>query len=225
MTYVLTVSELRLGVGRPNGLHGLTWRLWSNNDSLYVLAREMQGSWKVGLHPPNKKGTTLAFWYGFQKAWLDQNPDGMEPPDHRRLEQYWPRERGPGVRRMATIRTHADALAGAPIANPGGSVIYWCDPPEDGKSLDLHLLIVAPTEEAAAWVRANVPADALYAGITEESVLGDLLVVGAYRRTPKPGVRLVTDAPDGSLTVVASAIQREDGSLMLEQMRATPLGE
>ena len=33
------VSELRLAVGTSDGPHSVTWRVWANNDSFYVVGR------------------------------------------------------------------------------------------------------------------------------------------------------------------------------------------
>lgn len=106
------VSELRLAVGTSEGLHSVTWRIWANNDSFYVLGREMRGSMKLSVHPPSDKGPDRAFFYGFQQSWLDENPDGMVPANHPPLMRYYPTERGPGVTRFATIRTPGSVLGG-----------------------------------------------------------------------------------------------------------------
>ena len=85
--------------------------MWANNQSFYVMGREMKGSWKLSAHPPGEKGPDVAFFYGFQQAWLDAIPEGMIPPDGPRIEPYYPQEIGPGVRRFATIRTRFCASA------------------------------------------------------------------------------------------------------------------
>jgi hypothetical protein len=186
------------------------------------MAREMKSSWKLSAHPPSEKGPNTAFFYGFQHAWLDANPGGMIPPDGPRIEPYRPQEIGPGVRRFATIRTSASVLQPGPVTNPK-SEIWWFNAPESDKSLDIHLLIVERKEEAAAWCLANIPPDRLQSGIVDESVLGDLLITVAYRRTPPSGVVVSSKGPEYqeaamSSSAVAIGIESSDRSLLLEQV-------
>lgn len=212
------MSELRLAVGTPSGPHGVSWRLWANNDSFYVLGREFRTSMKLSVHPPSDKGPDLAFFYGFQKNWLDKNPEGMVPADHAPLMRYYPTARAPGVTRFATLRTPGSVLRmNLQLHNPRAK-IEWLAPPDKGGAVDLHLLLVENRAEAAEWCRANLTEGSLHSAIVDESVLGDLLVVQAYRRVAVSPIVVAADNPD-DLTVIAFGVQQPDGSLLIEQTR------
>jgi hypothetical protein len=140
----------------------VTWRLWANNDSYYVVGREMRGSMKLSVHPPGEKGPDRAFFYGFQRGWLEENPVGMMPPDHPPLMRYYPAERGPGVTRFATIRTPRSVLDRNLQIHHPQATIEWFDPPAEGSAVDMHLFLVEDRDEAAAWCRANFPRGSIH---------------------------------------------------------------
>ena len=172
---------------------------------------------KLSVHPPGDKGPDRAFFYGFQRGWLNENPDGMMPADHPPLMRYYPAERGPGVTRFATIRSPRSVLgANLQIHHPQAK-IEWFDPPAEGSAVDMHLFLVEDRDEAAAWCRDNFPHGSIHSAIVDESVMGDLLVVKANRNVRTPPLTVATQKPE-DLTVIAFGVQQLDGALLLEQL-------
>ncbi|MDD5415628.1 MAG: hypothetical protein PHE48_01335 [Candidatus Daviesbacteria bacterium] len=44
------VKEIRFCVGSKNKMSSLVWKMFINNEDVYLLARQMGGSWKISLH-------------------------------------------------------------------------------------------------------------------------------------------------------------------------------
>ena len=213
------VSEIRLAIGRPDGRHGLSWRLGSSNNSFYISCRIMKGVHKVSVHPPSEKGPEVAFYHGTEAA----HRENMEDPTGPRIERYHPRELGPGVRRVATIRVYAASLQVTAPVKKAESVI-WIYPPEKYLGVDMHVLLVERREAAREWcTRRGHP----QISIVDESTIGDLLIY-LQDNTAMPRVFAAgqfDQDPDseresivGHIGVVAHSIESIDGSLLIEEL-------
>lgn len=213
------VSALRLIVGHREGKHGLSWTVFTGGDDIYVKVRSMQGAFKISVHPPGPKGPDVAYFYGFEESWLKNHPEGMEPAGTPRIEQYQPKELGPGVRRILSIRVHPEAVVSCKQITKADSHI-WVEPLPD-RTVELHLLLAERTDAAAAWCRGR--SAKLIAGILDETNLGDVLVYVSHREAGPPPARIEAQAtaapasPD-DLEAVAFGIDSLDGSVVVDEM-------
>jgi hypothetical protein len=179
----------------------------------------MKGTHKVSVHPPSDKGPDVAFFHGTEAA----HRENMEDPTGPRIEQYYPRELGPGVRRVATIRIYAASLqVTAPVKK--AERVIWIDPLEKYYGVDMHALLMERRDAAREWcARRGRP----QVSIDDESTMGDLLIYLQYN-TAWPRVMAAgefEEAPTderesivGKIGVVAHSIEPHDGSLLIEEL-------
>jgi hypothetical protein len=215
------VSEVRLAAGDPNGRHGLSWRIGSSNDSFYLSCRTLKGTHKVSVHPPSEKGPDVAFFHGVEEP----HRENLEDPTTPRIERYYPRELGPGVRRVATIRVCAASLQTTAPVKKADKVI-WIMPPDKTVGVDVHVLLMERHDAAQQWCAARRSRPMV--SIIDESSLGDLLIYAEYQtRMPglvvagefgKPEMVKKQDSIVGHVGVVAHSIESIDGSLLIEEL-------
>jgi hypothetical protein len=149
----------------------------------------------------------------------------MEDPTMPRIERYFPRELGPGIRRVATIRACAASLqTTAPVKK--AEKVIWINPPDKTLGVDMHVLLMGRHDAARQWCAARGSRPMV--SIVDESSLGDLLIYAEYQ-TRMPGLVVAGEfgGPDmvteqesivGHVGVVAHAIESIDGSLLIEEL-------
>lgn len=217
------MSELRLIVGRPGGLHGVSWRVWTDGDEIRIKPRSMQGSCKVRVHPPNHSRpdrSDRAFFFGAEMSWLKQRPGAMQPVAAPPIQQYWPRALGPGVVRIAGIRVHPEAVTSNKPVTKGSSHI-WLDPPVRNQTTVVHILLVDHTPTARQWCLDRQAG--MLCGLVDESSLGDVILYVSHQNAGPVPIELRGEGdPDdfapGDLEGIAFGIDGRDGSILIDEM-------
>jgi hypothetical protein len=179
----------------------------------------MKGTHKVSVHPPSDKGPDVAFFHGTEAA----HRENMEDPAAPRIQRYCPRELGPGVRRVATLRVYAASLQVTAAVKKAEQVI-WIDPPQNYLGVDMHVLLMERHDAAREWcARSGRP----QLSFVDESSMGDLLIYLQYN-TAMPRVMATgefdqasTDDREsivGHIGVVAHSVESIDDSLLIEEL-------
>ena len=206
-------------MGDPNGRHGQSWRAWSSNGSFYVSCRMMKGTHKISVHPPNDKFREVGFLHGVEEA----HRQNMEDPTQKRVEPYFPREIGPGVRRVATIRAYAASLQMTDRVEKADSVI-WFDTPEKHFGVDINILLTERQGAARQWCAVHQVRPQV--SIVDESPVGDLHL-HAVHNTLWPRLIIRPDYADregeresvvGKVVTIAHSIEAIDGSLLIQEV-------
>jgi hypothetical protein len=216
---ILWVSEIRFAVGDPNGRHGLSWRVSNSNNSFYISCRIMKGTHKVSVHPPGENGKDVAFFHGTEEA----HRGNMEEPERPRIERYYPRELGPGVRRVATVRVYAASLQVTAPVKKADSVL-WFNPPEKYLGVDINILLMERQELARQWCAERQVRPQI--SIVDRSPMGDLHLHAVYNTSwPQLVIRPDYDSEGGEqesvvgkIGTIAHSIDAIDGSLLIQEV-------
>jgi hypothetical protein len=193
--------------------------VFTRRNDIYIKVRSIQGAFKVSVHPPGPKGPTVAYFYGCDASWLWNHPEGMEPARAPRIEQYYPKELGSGVRRILTIRVHPESVVSSKQTQKADSHI-WVEPPSN-RTVELHVLLAERTDAAAEWCRGR--SAELIAGILDETSLGDLLVYVSHREASSPPIWIETQAAaepvlPSDLGAIAMGIDPLDGAVVVDEV-------
>jgi hypothetical protein len=182
----------------------------------------MKGTHKVSVHPPNDKFPEIGFLHGTEEA----HRENMEDPTGKRVEQYFPRELGKGVRRVATIRVYAASLQMANRVTKSDSMI-WFNPPDTHLGVDINILLTERQEAARQWCDARQVRPQI--SIVDESPIGDLhLHTVSNSLFPRLIIRPDDDDPEkresivGKTGTVAHSIESVDGSLLIQEVPVVP---
>lgn len=215
------VSEIRLLVGQHSGLHSSSWRIWTHNDSIYLMARTKPGAFKVSVHAPTPEFPKGSCWFGPTRDWFGKNPDGMLPSDKLgRLQRYFPRSCGPGITRIAAVRVDHQAVKLRGQVTKAASH-FVLDAPSPGHTVVIDIMLVHNAAQAATWWER----DGFVIGIVDESVLGDIWV---YARAvplalPPTWIDSENTAEDKaelirSMVVIRLDIDPADGAALVDEV-------
>jgi hypothetical protein len=98
-------------------------------------------------------------------------------PYSKRIKPYFPREIGPGVRRVATIRAYATSLQMMDPVKKADS-ITWFDTLEKHFGIDINILLTQRQETARQWCAVHQVRPQV--AIVDESPIGDLHLHAVY---------------------------------------------
>jgi hypothetical protein len=145
---------IRFGVRGSNGLHGSTWRVWTNPrdraDNVYALCRDgqMAKAMKFSFH------ATGQCHFHYLPKFYDESVRDEHKVDHGPYIDQWqmPADKVPGVVIMLRVLTPDTALTSSFVAP---QTVRWIDGPSMGNTIRVSVVRTAPGIELVS--RSNAP--------------------------------------------------------------------